>query len=312
MNRPEEFKFKGREDSYIYYYRWNTPNNVTAKGIVLILHGMAEHALRYNDFANFLNQNGFIVYAEDHRGHGKTGQSVGKLGYFGEGGWDLLVDDVHTLLGIIKSNHEELPVILFGHSMGSILAKTCIHEYASEFDGVILSGSTNGVGLVTRKIGLLFSRIVSLISGPKNESALLHKVIFGGYNKMFGPISPFEWLSRDRKVIEDYINDDLCGFTCTASFYADMLDGINRNTKAKYLKKLPKTLPMFIISGTMDPVGNFTKDIKEIYRIYKNVAKLEDIKYKLYEDARHELLNEINKDEVYNDILKWLRYVLDK
>ncbi|NLJ90123.1 MAG: alpha/beta hydrolase [Clostridiales bacterium] len=310
MRGPEEQSFKGSEDANIYYYRWNTSDNLKARGVVLILHGMAEHALRYDDFANFLNEHGFIVYADDHRGHGKTGKTAGKLGYFGDGGWDLLVEDTKTLVGIIKSSHKDLPVILFGHSMGSILAKTCIHEYGDEFDGVILSGSTNGVGIVTRKLGLFLSQIVSLLTGREKVSKLMESVSFGSYNKGLGNLSPFEWLSRDRKVIQDYMDDELCGFTCTAGFYRDMLDGINRNAKAKNISKTPKNLPMFIISGTMDPVGNFTKDIREIYNLYKNIANLENIKCKLYDGARHELLNELNKDEVYNDILKWLNQVL--
>ena len=310
MSKIEECEFRGKEDAIIYYYRWNISEEVKEKGVVLLLHGMAEHAFRYKEFANFLNQNGFIVYADDHRGHGKTGAKQGKLGYLGEAGWDLLVDDVYLLLNIIKSNHEGLPVILFGHSMGSILAKTCISEYGSEFDGVILSGTTNGVGLLTRKLGLYLSKTVSLLSGGKKQSPFLHSVCFGNYNKGFGLDTPFEWLSRDKKVIKDYIEDELCGFICTSGFYADMLDGINRNAKVKNIKKVPSSLPMFIISGTKDPVGSYSKDIKVVYGLYKNVAKLDNVKYKLFEDARHELLNEINKEEVYNDVLNWLKYIL--
>ena len=305
----EEFKFKAKEDTDIYYYRWLMQKESSAKGVILLLHGMAEHSLRYGEFANYLNQHGFIVYAPDHRGHGKTGIAMDRLGYFGKDGWDLPIDDIHILLKTIKSNHVDLPVILFGHSMGSILARTCVSEYGSEFDGVVLSGTSNGVGSFTRKFGLGFSKLVSKIHGPKKKSPFLQVVFFGRYNSKFGLDSPVEWLTRDKDVIKEYIDDDLCGFICTGSFYADMLDGINRNAKIENVKKVPSDLPMYIFSGTMDPVGNYTKDVKETYRLYKEVANLEDVKIKLYKDARHEMLNELNKEEVYDDVLKWVQHV---
>lgn len=304
--KKEEFTFKGKEAVHIYYYRWQVPEEVETKGIVLILHGMAEHALRYVDFANFLSEHGYIVYAVDHRGHGKTGKSIDSLGYFGEGGWNLLVNDVHQLLSIIKSNHKDIPIILFGHSMGSILARTCISEYGSEFDAVILSGTSNGKTGFLRKTSLCLAKIITFITGGKEKSSFMDKLAFGNYNKKFSKDTLVEWLTRDEEKKQEYIDDELCGFICTSSLFVDMLDGINRNAKKSNVKRVPINLPMYIFSGTMDPVGNYGKDVVDTYELYKDVAGLENVKLKLYENGRHEMLNEINNDEVYKDILEWI------
>ena len=305
--KGQELKFKGKEDLDIYYYKWDVAEEVEIKGVILILHGMAEHALRYDDLANFLNEQGYIVYADDHRGHGKTGQEMGTMGHFGQGGWDLLVDDVYRLVEVIKSSHKDIPLILFGHSMGSILARTCVSEYGSEFSGLILSGTSNGISPVTRKLGLGLAKIVAFFTGGKKKSPFLNKVSFGAYNDKFGNDTPYEWLSRDKEVIQDYMDDELCGFICTSGFYKDMLDGINRNANKDNVKKVPKDLPIYIYSGDMDPVGNYKKDVEETYRLYKEIAGVEDVTLKFYKDGRHEMHNEINKAEVYEDLARWLR-----
>ena len=304
--KREEFTFKGKEAVDIFYYRWQVPEELEAKGIFLILHGMAEHSFRYDNFANFLCEHGYIVYATDHRGHGKTGKSIDRLGYFGEGGWSLLVNDVYQLLSIIKSNHKDIPIILFGHSMGSILAITCISEYGSEFDEVILSGTTNGNSGFFRKSSLCLAKIIAFFTDGQKKSPLMDKVAFGKYNKKFSKETSVEWLTRDEEKKQEYLDDELCGFICTASFFVDMLDGINKNAKESNVERVPSNLPMYIFSGTMDPVGNYGKDVFNTYELYKDVAKLENVKLKLYEDGRHEMLNEVNKDEVYKDILEWI------
>lgn len=308
--KREEFTFKGKEAVDIYYYRWQVPKEIETKGIFLILHGMAEHSLRYDDFANFLSGHGYVVYAEDHRGHGKTGNSIDRLGYFGEGGWNLLINDIHQLLSIIKLNHKDIPIILFGHSMGSILARTCISEYGSEFDAVILSGTTNGKSGFFRKVSLGLANIIAFITDGKEKSSFMDKVVFRNYNKKFLKDTSVEWLTRDGEKKQEYIDDELCGFICTASFFVDMLDGINRNVKKSNLERVPTSLSMYIFSGTMDPVGNYGKDVVNTYELYKDLAGLENVKLKLYENGRHEMLNEVNSDEVYKDLLEWVEAII--
>lgn len=305
--KSEEFKFKGYEETDIYYYRWSIAREKQARGIIIILHGMAEHGARYERFANYLNKHNYIVYALDHRGHGKTGLAKKPMGYFGKGGWDQVVEDTHQLLTIIKSEHKNLPIILLGHSMGSVLAKTFISNYGREIDGVILSGTTNGVNFITRKFGLFIAKTISFFTGPKKESPILHFLFFNNYNKRFRQVKLlYAWLSSDTKEVEKYLEDELCGYVCTSSFYADLMTGINKNAKKINIKKVPKDLPMFIFSGTMDPVGNFSKDVIKTYDLYKKIAKLDNVEVKLYEDGRHEMLNEVNKKEVYEDVVAWL------
>lgn len=304
--KREEFTFKGKENTDIYYYRWPSSKDECIKGVILILHGMAEHALRYEKFANFLNTHGYVVYACDHRGHGKTGTAMNKMGYFGKGGWDLLVEDVRYLVNIIRAKHEDIPLILFGHSMGSFLARTCISEFGSEFDGVILSGTGNGVDAITRKSALALAKVISFFSGPQKKSPFINHIFFDGYNKRFGDHLEYAWLSRDENEVKKYLDDELCGYICTSSFYTDLMVGINRNAKKSNARKVPVNLPMYIFSGTMDPVGNFTIDVRNTYRLYKNVAKLKNVTLKLYKEGRHEMLNELNNQEVYQDVLNWL------
>lgn len=309
----ENLKFKGKDGTNISYFRWKSHEQVETKGIVLILHGMAEHALRYEEFAKFLNEKGYTVYACDHRGHGKTGLEMDKLGYFGKDGWNLIVNDVYQFVTLIKKENKELPIVLFGHSMGSVLARTCIAEFGQEFSGVIISGTTNGMNGITRKVGLILSRMIARFIGREKVSPFLQLVFFGNYNKKFSDgKTPFEWLTRDKKEIHKYIEDDLCGFICTSGFFVDMMDGINQNIKKRNLQRIPKNLPMFIFSGSMDPVGNFCKDIKKTYNLYKKTAGLNNVHCKLYEGGRHEMLNEINRLDVYEDVYKYLLFFLDQ
>lgn len=300
-------KFKTHDGTNITYYRWNhmTQNK---NGIVLILHGMAEHGLRYEAFAEYLNQKGLIVYACDHRGHGATGKTINKLGHFHGDGWQCVVDDIHYLLSLIKDQHNNLPIFLFGHSMGSLLARSCIYQFGNEFDGVILSGTTNGINFISRIIGLTLSKTMAFIYGVEKESKLLNDLFFGNYNKKFEGDIGYEWLSRDLEAVKEYNDDDLCGFTCTTGFFVDMMIGINTIVQKNNINKVPKELPMFILSGGKDPVGSNGKDVRKTYAMYKS-SGIKNVKFKLYKDGRHEMLNELNKKDVYKDILQWIKQI---
>lgn len=304
----EEFVFTSSDGIDITYYKWNNVKE-KVKGIVLILHGMAEHALRYDDFAKFLNANNYIVYACDHRGHGKTGENMQALGSFGQGGWKRVVDDIYELSTIIKFEYKDLPLYLFGHSMGSLLARTALIEYGTKFDGVILSGTTNASNFINRNMGLLVCNIIVEVIGKDAKSNILDKLFFGSNNKDFkGENMKFAWLSRDDKKVLEYQEDRLCGFICTSSFYLELIKGVKGVVGKNSLRDIPIGMPMFILSGEKDPASNSCKDVLKLYKGLKSVG-IEKIDLKIYQDGRHEMLNEINRSEVYNDIEKWISNV---
>lgn len=299
------FTFNSSDETEIFVYKW-MPNDGKAKGIVQIAHGMAEHAGRYDGFAKYLNQNGFIVYANDHRGHGKTAGSIENLGYLAdEDGFDLLVEDLHNLSMIIKGEYTSLPLILLGHSMGSFVAQRYIMFCGDDLDGVILSGSNGKQGIILNIASFIAKREIKKL-GRKAQSQRLDSLVFGSYNKAFEPTrTEFDWLSRDGKEVDKYNKDPYCGTVFTAGFFYDFFTGLMKIEDKENIRLVPKHLPIYIFSGSKDPVGGFGKGIINLYNRYKDQGVI-DIEYKLYEDGRHEMLNEINREEVMNDLLEWL------
>lgn len=300
------FTFKDDEGVKIYSYKWSPENDSAIKGVVQISHGMAEMSSRYAGFAEFLTDNGYIVYSNDHRGHGKTAKNLEDIGYLGESdGFKWMIEDMHELTGIIKKENPDLPVVLFGHSMGSFLTQGYIEQYGKELNGAILSGSNGKQGLILT-IGKIIAKGEMKKIGRKGRSELLNNMSFGSYNKSFNPCrTDFDWLSRDAKIVDKYIDDPYCGGVFTASFYYDFLNGLSQIEKRKNIEQIPKDLPIYIFSGALDPVGKNGKGIAKLVDIYKQL-NIRDVTFKLYEDGRHEMLNELNKDEVMKDILTWL------
>lgn len=302
----KSFVFTSKDRTSIYVNKW-TPNEATKpKAIVQIAHGMAEHIERYSDYAKALTNEGYIVYGNDHRGHGKTAGSNENLGFFAdENGWDLVVEDMHELTNIIKIENPKLPIFLFGHSMGSFLSRTYMQRYGKDVNGVILSGTGGNSGLLGN-VGILLAKREIKKNGKRFRSKKMDKLSFGSFNNAFKPNrTGFDWLSRDTKAVDKYIEDPLCGQIFTTGFFYDMLYGLKKLMKKKYIKKTPKDLPIFFISGDKDPVGKNTKGVYQAIKTYKKIG-IKDISYKFYKDSRHEILNEINKEEVYNDIIEWL------
>ncbi len=300
------FTFQASDGKAIFTNKWLPENISDLKAIVQISHGMAEHSDRYKRFAEALTASNFGVYANDHRGHGKTAGSIENLGYFADtNGWSRVVEDMKNLSDIIKENHPGLPVFLFGHSMGSLLSREYIFSYANDINGVILSATAGDPGLLGN-IGILVSKIESLLKGKKAKSPLLDTLSFGKFNTAFKPNrTAFDWLSRDNAEVDKYINDPYCGTIFTAGFFNDMLNGINNINKYSNIEKISKDLPIFLFAGAKDPVGDNTKGVIDVINTYKK-AGIKDLTYKFYEDARHEMLNEINREEVFTDIIKWL------
>jgi len=231
--------FKASDNKQIQAYKWLPEEKI--KGVLQVSHGMAEHAMRYEGFAEFLNANGYALYANDHRGHGKTAGNVENLGYFADkNGWDLVVEDMHLLTQKIKEEQPNVPVFLFGHSMGSFLSRDYISQYGQDVQGVILSATAGDPGFLG-KIGVFVAKMQSLIKGKKNFSNLLDKLSFGEFNKPFEPSrTAFDWLSRNEKEVDKYVNDPYCGTVFTSGFFVDLLTGILKINQMNCIKKTPK------------------------------------------------------------------------
>lgn len=304
--KSETFTFKASDGTTIFTYIWMPDDASSIVGIVQIAHGMAEHAARYERFAEALTHVGYAVYANDHRGHGKTAGSQEEIGYFAdENGWEKVIEDMHTLTGIIQKECPGKPVFLFGHSMGSFLSRHYSMRNADNLSGLILSGTGGDPGIIG-KIGLFIAKMDVKLNGKKAKSEIMNKLSFGSFNGAFKPNrTDYDWLSRDSAEVDKYIKDPWCGAVFTAGFFCDMLKGIGYIHKKENIATIPKNLPIYIFSGTKDPVGANTKGVIQVYKTFKK-ANIVDVEIKLYENGRHEMLNEINRDEVFEDVIAWL------
>ncbi|CEN81972.1 alpha/beta hydrolase [Paraclostridium sordellii] len=302
----DKFTFKGEENLDIHVYKYKPRENEAIKGVVQISHGMSEEASRYENFARALNDNGYIVYINDHRGHGKSimnKDDIGKLAK--KDGIDCIVKDLRKLNKIIKNENENLPIFLFSHSMGSFASQKYIMEFGDTIEGVILSG-TNGIHGLEVDFGLIVAKFMCKIKGRDERAYLIDKLAFGGFNKKFNPNrTDFDWLSRDTIEVDKYIQNESCGVVFTNGYFYDLFSLFKEIRKLDNIKKVNKNLPIYIFAGDKDPVGKFGKGIIRLYENYKSVG-IKDCTYKLYKDGRHEMLNELNRDDVILDTIKWI------
>lgn len=277
-----------------------------AKAIFQIVHGMAEHGERYEDFAKFLCGKGFAVLVDDHVGHGRSAKSDKELGYFGEkNGWDAFVEDERALTELITSEFPGLPLIFFGHSMGSFIAREYIRRYGIDerIKGAIICG-TSGRNPAA-PIAITIAGAVAKAKGSRHKSKFIDKLAFGTYNKKVeNPVTPFDWLTSDPDEVQKYIADKYCGFLFTAAGYKDLFTVLNRVSGKDWFEQVYEGLPIFLIAGEDDPVGQYGAGVKQVYNDLKLAGK-KDVTLKLYPHMRHEILNEVGKDEVYNDIAAW-------
>jgi alpha-beta hydrolase superfamily lysophospholipase len=280
------------------------------RGVVQVAHGLAEHGARYARLAAALAQAGYAVCADDHRGHGQTARSDDDLGFFAErDGWRTCVEDLWRLNRRIAADHPGLPIVLLGHSMGSFLAQQLMSERGDALAGVVLSGS-GGKPDAMAAAGRLFARFERLRLGARGRSAAINALTFGAFNKPFRPArTPFDWLSRDAAEVDKYAADPRCGFVATTQLWIDLLDALGDVTGAARQARIPKRLPIYVISGSEDPVGANTKSVRRLLQDYRALG-LERVSHRFYEGARHELLNETNRDEVTRDLIAWLDGVI--
>ncbi|WP_228550229.1 alpha/beta hydrolase [Salinibacillus xinjiangensis] len=312
MVKREEFFLNAEDGTKIITQSWTGNASQKPKALVQIAHGMAEHIQRYDSFARKLVSEDIYVFGNDHRGHGKTGEGQGSLGHFADSnGFEKVVQDLYLLTVKMKAQFPNIPFILFGHSMGSFLARRYVQLFGHEIKGLILSGTGGNPGLMG-KIGKMVAKREINKHGKTRPSDTMNKLTFGGYNKKFKPAqTEFDWLTRDKQVIKEYMEDSRCGQVCSAQFYYDLLDGIDVINRRENIEKVPKELPIFLLSGDEDPVGNFKKGVIETYHDYEK-AGLINLSCKFYSNARHEILNEINREEVMDDILSWIHNQLQK
>lgn len=274
---------------------------------VLLVHGMAEHIDRYDDIARFLNANGILVAGIDLPSHGRSTKEGLPRGYFGKNdGWGCIRKDILTLKGMLRKEYPQTAIVLYGHSMGSFLVQDLMARNGKEFDGFILSGTSGPNFLVP--FGRLICRHEIKKGRGEEPSEKLNAIAFGSYSaSVRNPETPFDWLSRDREEVNKYIEDPLCGYAFTPYGYYDLMKALGTIASRRWAKKVPER-PVFLLSGDCDPVGRMGKGVK---RVYKNLMGTGHslVAIKLYAGGRHEMHNEINRDEVFEDVLLFLESV---
>ena len=287
----------------IHGCRW-TPEE-QPRAVVQIVHGIAEFVERYDAFAEFLTHNGFLVVAEDHMGHGGSIGEDGIRGYF-HGGWFSAVDDTYRLLTDTRKAYPGIPYILFGHSMGSFMARTVLCKYPdSGINGAIICGTGWQPAFALPALIKVVEGICKK-TGETLPNEKLQNMVFGGYNNKVEHIrTDFDWLTRDNRIVDAYIAHPLCGFTASCGLLRDMLTGISFIEQKQHLAAMRKDLPVFFIAGSEDPVGSYGKGVRQAAEAFRK-AGMKDVALKLYPLCRHEILNEINREEIFGDILKWI------
>ncbi|MDR3148065.1 MAG: lysophospholipase [Treponema sp.] len=287
------------------------------RALLQIVHGMAEHSLRYERLARRLNALGIEVWAMDLRGHGCTADPK-----VNEGGWggllghcadhdasSLVTEDIDTLNRYILKQRPGLPLFLMGHSWGSFLVQNYIEYYGSskgvKLAGCILSG-TRGPGGLKIRAGALFMAFLARIAGKRRRCALCRALVEGPYNKPFRPSrTPFDWLSRDKAEVDSYAGDRFCGFCCSSAFYRDITQLLNHIHRPEILERIDRRLPIYVFSGSADPVGDMGSSPSALVDLYRSMG-IQDLEFVLYPDARHECLNETNREEVTENLLTWI------
>jgi len=308
----DETYFESHDGIKLFLYRW-TPE-IQPKAVLYIVHGMAEHALRYRHLAERLTSAGIEVWAADQRGHGKTADLKinpadrgGLLGHCADkNGYTLVMLDVNAVINEIKKTRN-IPVFLLGHSWGSFTVQNYIEEYSDDLkiNGCILSG-TRGPGDIMVKAGLPFLTLLAVLGGQRNCSNIARAMADGQYNKPFKPNrTPFDWISRDDKEVDKYVNDPFCGYLCSSGFYRDLVKLLKNIHLREAMEKINRSLPVYVFSGSADPVGNMGVSTTALVNAYRKMG-VNDLEFVLYPGARHETLNETNREEVIENLLSWI------
>ncbi len=281
-----------------------------AKAVVQLIHGMCEYAERYAPFAQFLNEHGYIVCADDHLGHGKTAKTEEDLGYFNDQrDYNIVVEDIHELKLTVQKQTGELPWLVLGHSMGSFFCRKYISVYGNEFVGAVIMG-TGFKSSITLNTALSAVKASARSHGWRYRSNTIKKLAFGSYNKKFRPArTGNDWLSKNPQNVDAYENDPLCGFDFTNNGYFILFSIIKQACSKQVVNAVPKNLPVYFVAGALDPVGDYGKGvIRAVNKFHK--AGVKSVSLTLYEDSRHEILNDDCKQQVQNDLLAFFEGIL--
>lgn len=314
MTDFQEFTFLSSDGhTQLHGAQW-PPADREPIAVLQIAHGVAEHILRYDDFARYLNDRGILVAGHDHLGHGKSLPEGGTPVYFGDGStWETVVDDIHLLHDRLREQYPDLPILLMGHSMGSFLSRSYLIRYPGTVDAAIIMG-TGWQPEMTIRGGLLLAGILSGLKGPDAVSKMVTNMAFGAYNKAFGdkPRTPNDWLSADTDNVDRYMADPLCGADATVGLFRQMLHGIRFNQRQSHLRQMDREMPVLFVAGDKDPVGNCGKGVRQTYDAFR-AAGMRDCTLKLYPGLRHEILNEkAYTADITKNIEAWLLSRLEK
>jgi alpha-beta hydrolase superfamily lysophospholipase len=300
--KSADFSFQTVDGANLHVSGWVIEK---PKAVVQVLHGMAEYGSRYARLAQALAAAGYSTYAHDHRGHGKSIREGSNPGHMADtDSWNRVVEDTHGVNREIAKRNPRLPIIILGHSMGSFVLQQLLFEHPNDMVAAALSAS-NGKPPPIAVIGKILARIERARVGKSNSSPVLQRLTFGEYNKAFAPArTEFDWLSRDPEEVDKYVADPLMGFAVSTQTWLDLLNALDRIANPNNVAKVPKGMPLYLFAGDQDPVGDKGKGMKNLYDAYKRAA-IFDVRLKLYPGARHETLNETNRQEVTDDFIAW-------
>ena len=304
-----EVRFPSSDGKNTIYAEIYAPQDGVVRGVVQLAHGMIDYTARYTRLAEFLTANGFVLAGNHHLGHGNSAATRDDLGHFADdGGYNYVIEDVHSMNSHLHTVYPTAPIILLGHSMGSFISRLYVEKYPSSVAGVIIHGTGGPNPLVC--LGKALAGIIRRMYGPRHRSELINSMAFGSYNSKFPKEEGHNaWLTRDVERVKDRDTDVFTSFKFTVSSYIDLFSFLGDSNSAAWFKNYPKSLPTLIMSGDMDPVGNYGEGPRYIYKqLLINGAS--DVKLKTYEGARHELFNEFNADDVFADMLEWLEGVI--
>ncbi len=298
----------------VYYTSANGKNTVHACiwkpqgeicGVVQIIHGMSEYAERYAPLAKALAKRGFLVCADDHLGHGKTAENLTDLGHMGDGGdYKTVLQDIRKLTHIAKKYAPDKKYFVLGHSMGSFFCRAYIAEYGAELCGAVVMG-TGFKSRATLNSALFITNLVKLFRGARYKSKGIKSLAFGSYNKKFKPVrTEYDWLSKNPENVDNYLADELCGQDFTLGGYKVLFSVIKRACSQKAINAVPENLPVLFVAGAEDPVGDYGKGVLKAAEKFKK-AGVKDVRVKLYENCRHEILNDDCKEQATTDVLEF-------
>ena len=312
--KNEVFTFLSKDGkTNIHAVKW-IPDSGEYKAILQITHGMIEYIERYEPFAKFMTENGYMVVGHDHLGHGESVNTKEDLGFFADvdSPSDYLIEDMHKLRTTIQKENPDVPYFMFGHSMGSYMLRKYLSVYNDNLRGAIICGTGFSPEKVT-KMGIMATKLMKVFKGSHGRTKMLMDLTYDKYYKkfdMFGKDASNSWLTRDEEIVKKYYADPKCTYMFTVIGYVGLTEAVLYSCKQENVDKIPNKLPIFIVSGSDDPVGGCSEGVMKVVNMFKESGKV-DLTYKLYDGFRHEILNEIGKEQVYSDLLAWMNVRID-